>query len=241
MHTTAFVGPGVTLGTDVAIGPMAVVLGPCVIGDGVWIGPGSKIGSPPEISSLRQNTAWTGDLDHKGVVIGAGAVIRENVVIHQGSHRATTVGDGAWILNSAYLAHDTQVGAGATVSAGVMVGGHSEIGEGANIGMNATIHQRRLVAPGAMVGMGTPVTRDIPPFAKAYGTPPRVYGVNAVGMRRAGIPDTAVEALAALYLRETTALDAVLGAESWAGHRALLEWWSARSDLRAAQPAGGSR
>lgn len=195
----AYVGEGVELGANVTIGPGAVVLGPCVIEDGVWIGPGAQIGAPPEMSNLPQNAAWAGDLQHAGVRICAGAVIREQAVIHQGSYRETTIGAGSWVLNRAYVAHDVLVGTGTTISAGVSIGGHCVIGDRVNIGMNAVIHQRRIIAEGAMIGMGTPVTADVPPYAKVYGTPPRLTGVNSVGAERAGHDDAAIAVLTRAY------------------------------------------
>lgn len=198
----AFIGEGVELGDNIIVGPGAVVLGPCVIADNVWIGPGAQIGAPPEMSNLPQNAAWDGDLQHAGVRIEAGAVIREAAVIHQGSYRETTIGARSWILNRAYIAHDVLVGEATTVSAGVSIGGHCIIGARVNIGMNAVVHQRRIIADGAMIGMGTPVTRDVPPFAKVYGTPPRLAGVNSVGAERAGHDTAAIEVLAAAYAVE---------------------------------------
>ncbi len=195
----AFVGPGVVLGANVTIGPGAVILGPCTIEDNVWIGPGAQIGAPPEMTDQPQNAAWTGDLAHAGVRISAGAVIREGAVIHQGSYRETTVGAGSWVLNRAYLAHDVLLGAGTTVSAGVSIGGHCVIGDRVNIGMNASVHQRRFIGAGSMIGMGTPVARDVPPHAKAFGVPARVRGVNTVGMSRQGIPTAEIDALVAAY------------------------------------------
>ena len=249
---TAYIGEGVTLGRDVKIGPGAVLLGPLTVGDGVWIGPGAQLGAPPEISSLPQNAAWAGDQRHAGVIIADGAVIREGAVIHQGSHRPTTVGANCWILNRAYLAHDVQVGAGTTISAGVSIGGHCTIGERVNIGMNAVVHQRRVIANGAMVGMGTPVTRDVPPFAKLYGTPPRITGVNSVGMERSGVNPAAAELLWERYLAGDTLLwdEAVVSALVSAGSapgnegesvlaKALLHWQQF-TDLRPARTADES-
>lgn len=200
ISSLAFIGPGVEVGTNVTIGPGAVILGPCVIEDGVWIGPGAQIGAPPEMSDHEQNTAWNGELAHAGVRICADAVIREGAVIHQGSYRETTVGAGAWILNRAYIAHDVLIGEGVTLSAGVSVGGHCVIGPKANLGMNASVHQRTFIGAGCMVGMGTPVSRDLPPHVKAYGSPMRVHGVNTIGLERGGVPSTQVELISKAYL-----------------------------------------
>lgn len=199
ISSAAFIGEGVSIGRNVSIGPGAVILGPCVVEDNVWIGPGAQIGAPPEMSDQPQNAAWAGDLQHSGVRICDGAVVREGAVIHQGSYRETTVGARSWVLNRAYLAHDVLLGTDSTVSGGVSIGGHCVIGDWVNIGMNAVVHQRRVIATGAMVGMGTPVTRDIPPFAKVYGVPPRLTGVNQVGVSRAGYGDSVSDGLQASY------------------------------------------
>lgn len=227
----AFIGEGVELGEKIVIGPGAVILGPCVIEDGVWIGPGAQIGAPPEMSHLPQNAAWTGDLQHAGVRIGAGAVIRENAVIHQGSYRETTVGAGSWILNRAYIAHDVIVGEAATISAGVSIGGHCIIGDRVNIGMNAVVHQRRIIAEGSMIGMGTPVTGDVPPFAKVFGTPPRLAGVNSVGAERAGHDLSSIAALAQAYAEANYFMEGELPA-SLASLSPALETWRSYESTR---------
>jgi UDP-N-acetylglucosamine acyltransferase len=69
----------------------------------------------------------------------------------------------------------------------VLLAGHVRVGNAANLGLGASVHQGRYVGAGVMLGMSSVVTRDIPPFAKAYGSPARVVGANVVGMRRGGI------------------------------------------------------
>lgn len=103
------------------------------------------------------------------------------------------------MLNSVYVAHDSLVGAQVTLSAGVRVGGHSVIGEHANLGMNASVHQRRIIGAGSMIGMGTPVTRDVPPFSKAYGAPIRRHGLNDYVLRKLGADQELIDMLAAAY------------------------------------------
>jgi UDP-N-acetylglucosamine acyltransferase len=229
IHPRAVIGDGVQFSGDATIGPGAVLLGPLKVGHRVWIGPNAVIGTPPEIASLRQNAAWDSDLDHHGVEIGDDVVIRELSTVHQGSHRATTIGSGTWLLNSVYVAHDCLVGEQVTLSAGVRLGGHSEIGDHANVGMNATVHQRRIVGPGSMIGMGSPVTRDVPPFSKAYGSPIRLNGVNEYVLRKLGASPEAIGGLAAAYAEGDITLDGFDADPVLADY---VRWWLVRAPQR---------
>lgn len=148
-------------------------------------------------------------------------------MVHQGTYRETTIGSGAWILNRAYVAHDVLVGAQATLSAGVSIGGHCVIGDRVNIGMNASVHQRRIVGFGSMVGMGTPLSYDVPPFAKAYGSPSRMHGVNSVGMDRAGFDDAQSAKLTAAYAQGDLMLDSCAEDQDLLG-RVAASWRDAQ-------------
>ena len=226
IHPSAVVGDGVHFSGEATVGPGAVLLGPLKVGRRVWIGPNAVIGTPPEIASLRQNAAWDADLDHHGVEIGDDVVIRELSTIHQGSHRTTRIGRGTWLLNTVYVAHDCLVGEHVTLSAGARLGGHAEVGDHSNIGMNATVHQRRFVGPGSMVGMGAPVTRDLPPFSKAYGSPIRLNGVNEYVLRKLGASPESIERLAAAYAAGDLTLDGLEADPVLAEH---LRWWLERA------------
>jgi UDP-N-acetylglucosamine acyltransferase len=229
IHPTAVVGHDVRLADDVSVGPFAVILGPTIIGAGSSIGAAALIGGPPEVSSLAQRRGWMGEVGYEGVRIGSNVVIRERAVIHQGSVRETCVGDGSWILNGAYLAHDVRVGDRVTVSAGVSIGGHAEIDDDANIGMNAAIHQRRIVGRGAMVGMSTPLTCDVPPFAKIFGSPPRVRGANTVALGRAGVDAQDESELKRVFETGDLRTLGSLSANS-PSLMAAMQWWSERAD-----------
>jgi UDP-N-acetylglucosamine acyltransferase len=234
---SAFVGPGVELGVDVVIGPNAVLLGPARIGDRVRVGPGAHVGGPPEIAGVRQNDAWAGDLDHHEVVVGADTVLRDHVVIHHGSVRPTVIGQRCWVFSHAYVAHDVVVGDDVTLSAGVAIGGHATVRRGANLGLNVSVHQRRCIGALAMLGMGTPVTRDVPPFATAYGVPPRVHGVNRFGMARAGIAERDIGEVERLFAEGALDGPGECSAEVAAEVAAELEWWRTLPERRAMELA----
>ena len=124
VHPTAVVSDGVELGAGCVIGPHAVLLGPCRLGEGVQIGAGCVIGSPPELTSSRQNLAWAGDLAHHGVEIGPGTIVRELCSVQQGSRGPTRIGAGCWLLTRSYIAHDCELGDGVTTSSGVALAGN---------------------------------------------------------------------------------------------------------------------
>ena len=127
-------------------------------------------------------------------------MIREYAQIHRDGSSTTSVGDDAFIMNQVYVAHDCVLDDGVTLASSVLLAGHVRVGERTpTSGLATTVHQGRYVGRGAMVGMSSVVTRDIPPFAKAYGSPARVASANAVGMRRLDVPDDDVSELAALY------------------------------------------
>lgn len=223
IHPTAQLIGEVSLGSGNLIGPLVVIIGPVTIGDGNWIGTGAVIGAPPEVRSW-QHPMDAAELDTgKGIVIGDRNVIREYVQIHQGWHDITRVGNDVFLMNQSYIAHDCTVEDRATLASSVLLAGHVRVGAGANLGLGSSVHQRCYIAEGAMVGMGSVVTRNVPPFAKAYGNPARVHGANVVGMERAEIPATTIGAAVSAYAQPfDDALESLAGAAGL--ERALTGW-----------------
>lgn len=228
IHPSAQLLGDVVLGTGNTIGPLAVIIGPVTIGEGNWIGTGAVVGAPPEVRSW-EHPREAGAMSGAGVKIGNRNVIREHAQVHQGWKATTTIGNDAFIMNQAYVAHDCRLGNGVTLASSVLLAGHVVVGDFANLGLGATVHQGRWISHAAMIGMGSVVTRDVPPFAKAYGSPARVAGANTVGMQRLGVSDAIVSAVHDAYVSGRTVVAADIdGADPDIAE--VFQRWSTRQD-----------
>jgi acetyltransferase-like isoleucine patch superfamily enzyme len=99
------------------------------------------------------------------------------------------IGNNVKILSQCYIAQLTTIEDNVFIAPGVMVanekyptGIFSEerikgptIKKGAKIGINSTILPGVTIGEGAVIGAGSIVTKDIPPYAVAYGVPARIY------------------------------------------------------------------
>ena len=65
-------------------------------------------------------------------------------------------------------------------------------------GLNA-IHQFVTIGTYAFVGGGSRVNQDIPPYVKAVGNPMELYGLNSIGLQRAGFSGETIAALKRAY------------------------------------------
>jgi UDP-N-acetylglucosamine acyltransferase len=209
VHPTALIDRSARIGTGVEIGPW-VLVGPNVeIADGCRLGPrvtleqnvklaeririgvGAVLGSDPQDISYRGEDSW--------VEIGPDTVIREFVTINRGTRASgvTRVGARCFLMTYSHLGHDCQVGDDVTIANSTEISGHVTIG--------ARKHQRpgrvSFVTIGAhcfIVGV-TRVNQDVPPYVKAEGNPMELYGLNAVGLRRAGFAPETILALKYAY------------------------------------------
>jgi UDP-N-acetylglucosamine acyltransferase len=87
-----------------------------------------------------------------------------------------------------HIGHDCLVGNNVTIASYTGLGGHCEIGERVVVGGFVAMHQFVKVGKLAMVAGFTGLRKDAPPFMITYGQPPaRVYGLNSIGLKRAGM------------------------------------------------------
>ena len=211
VHPTALIDPTAALGADVDVGPYAII-GPQVeIGDGcrigaraiiernvrlaprVSVGVGSVLGGDPQDLKYRGEETW--------VQVGADTVIREYTTINRGTTASgvTRIGARCFLMSYVHVAHDCQIGNDVIIANGTQLAGHVAIHDRAGISGLVAIHQFGSIGSLAYVGGCSRVNQDIPPFVKAVGNPVELYGLNTVGLQRAGLSEDTVRALKRLY------------------------------------------
>ena len=198
IHPTAVIDSSATVGADVEIGPYAVIGAQVELGEGtvlhahailegdVKMGPqnvvgyGCVIGAPPQDLGFRSGSA-------SGVRIGAGNVFREYCTIHRGSAEGThtTIGDRNFLMVGAHVGHNCRIGNGVVIANNCLLAGHVQIDDGAFLGGGTTFHQGMRVGRLVMTQGSSAFGKDIPPFLLAAERN-FVFGINAVGLRRAG-------------------------------------------------------
>lgn len=198
VHPTALVSPEAELEEDVFIGPYCIVSGRVKIGRGsrlrafvtlldfVEIGPECSLHEHAVLGGEPQDHAFKGE--ESRVRVGSSVIIRENVTVHRstGEGTCTVVGDGSFLMEGVHVGHNVTVGKNVTLANKVGLAGFSSVGDGAVLGGMAGVHQFVRVGKLCMIGGLSKIVKDIPPFLLADGHPADIYGLNTVGMRRAG-------------------------------------------------------
>jgi UDP-N-acetylglucosamine acyltransferase len=198
IHPTALVDPGARLGADVEIGPFSVIGSDVLIGDDTivqshvviegevaigirnFIGHGAIIGAPPQDLSFSPERKTR-------VEIGSENVIREHCTIHRGSAEgsATKIGDKNFLMTAAHVGHNCTIGNNVIVANNCLLGGYVHVDDGAFLGGGGVFHQHMRIGRLALTQGASGFSKDIPPFLIAAEIN-YVFGVNIIGLRRAG-------------------------------------------------------
>ena len=211
IHPTAIIDPDAELGMGVEIGPWAMIgpnvivgdrcrLGPRVrlqrnvrLAEDVTVGDGSILGGDPQDLKFKDEETW--------VEVGSGTIIREYSTVNRATAATlkTVIGSRCFIMTYVHIAHDCHLGDEVVIANATQLAGHVTIHDRAVLsGLNA-IHQFVTIGTYAFVGGGSRVNQDIPPYVKAVGNPMELYGLNSIGLQRAGFPGETVAALKRAY------------------------------------------
>lgn len=210
-HPTAIVSPRARIADGVTIGPYSVVeddveigsdceIGPYVVlANGTRLGQGCRIFAGAIISNPPQDLKYQGEPTL--VFIGDRTTIREFVTINRGTRASGMVLIGRECLIMAYchIAHDCVIGDHAILSNVTQLAGHVTVGEWAVLGGVVKVHQFCSIGKHAMVGADAKIVKDVPPYALVARDPPRLEGINRVGLQRRGFPPETIRALEEFY------------------------------------------
>src|SRR5436189_1750618 len=218
VHPTAIVDARAQIGADVEIGPFSiigsdatigektivqshvVIEGEVAIGSGNSIGPGTIIGAPP------QDVSFSPERKTK-VEIGNDNVIREYCTIHRGTAEgsSTKIGDKNFLMAGAHIGHNCGIGNNVIIANNCLLAGYVQVDDGAFLGGGSTFHQFMHIGRLVMVQGSSAFGKDLPPFVIAAERN-SVFGVNVVGLRRAGFSakdrDEIKAAFKLIYLSE---------------------------------------
>lgn len=211
VHPAAHVDPRARLGVDVTIGPGAV------------IGPEVTLGDRTRVDAHALVTGWTTvggechlhhgavagsapqDLKYPGqrsyLVIGDRTVMREYTTANLATEpEATTrVGSDCLLMAYSHVAHNCVVGDHAIVANAVQFAGYVTVEDWAIVGGGTVVHQFVRIGAHSMIGGGSRIAQDVAPYVKLAGSPPRLAGVNAIGLERRGFGAEAVQAIEGAY------------------------------------------
>ena len=191
----SFIGGQVHIADDCEIGPHVVVKGPTRIGEATRISQFSSIGDDP------QDKKYQGEAT-SFLEIGANNVIREFCTINRGTAQGggvTRVGNNNWIMAYVHIAHDCQVGNNTIFANNATLAGHVRIDDFAILGGFTGVHQFCRVGGYSISAIASIIVKDVPPYLMVSGNTAKPNGLNRLGLRRNGFPDSSVDALRKAY------------------------------------------
>jgi UDP-N-acetylglucosamine acyltransferase len=192
------IGPGCVIEADVVIGPGCELRANVMVCRGTRMGrenrvfAGCVLGEEPQITRLDRSIRTE-------LVIGDQNVFREYVTISRGSPHGggkTLVGNGNYLMAYSHLGHDVEMEDHVVLANVCQIAGYCRIERNAWLSGCAGTHQFVTIGRFAYAAACAVMVYDIPPFVKVAGSYPcEVRGVNATGLRRAGVADESVAAL----------------------------------------------
>lgn len=208
----AYVDPAAQLGQNVEVGPFAYIEKGVVIGDncvikahasileGTTMGTGNIVYQNAVIGATPQDFHYEEGNPTK-VVIGNNNHIRENVVIAGSTYtdKATTIGDGNFIMDRVHICHDVQIFNKCVIGIGACIAGECEIHDCSIQSTGVVVQQHVRVGRFSLIQSGCRVQKDVPPYVILGGNPAAYNGVNAVVLKHINTTDRIIRHIANTY------------------------------------------
>jgi UDP-N-acetylglucosamine acyltransferase len=206
----AIVGPGVRLGRGCSVGSHAVIQCNTVLGEGCKVFPHATLGFDPQDLKFKDEVSW--------FEAGEGNIFREFCSMNRGTGEGgrTQVGSHNLFMAYTHLGHDCHVGSHVIMSNNASLAGHCEVEDHVIMAGFAAAHQYTRIGEYAMVGGAAVITKDVCPYVIISGDIAKLFGLNVIGLKRAGFSAEEVAALEGAYklifrgkLNTTQALEAI--------------------------------
>jgi UDP-N-acetylglucosamine acyltransferase len=123
------------------------------------------------------------------------------VTLHRasGEGETTLIGSRNFLMINVHIAHNCVVGDDNIFANEAALAGHITVEDHVFLSNGVGCHQFVSLGRYAMVGGKSKIVQDVLPFFITDGNPPRVRGVNMVGLMRAGFPVETRRALKDAY------------------------------------------
>jgi len=193
IHPTAIIEDNVEIGPDCEIGAFAVIKRFTKIGARNRIFEHAVVGGEPQDVKFHSEQSY--------LEIGDDNLIREFCTLHRasGEGETTRIGSRNFFMVGCHVAHNCTIGNDNIFANEVALAGHITVEDHVFISNNVGAHQFVRFGRHAMVGGKSKIVQDVLPFFTTDGNPPRVRGLNSIGLRRAGFSESARRALKDAY------------------------------------------
>lgn len=193
IHPTAIIEDNVEIGPDCEIGAYAVVKRFTRLGARNRIFEHAVIGGQPQDVKFRGETSY--------LEIGDDNIVREFCTVHRanGEGETTRIGSRNFFMVGVHVAHNCVIGDDNIFANEVALAGHITIEDHVFLSNGVGAHQFVRMGRHAMIGGKSKIVQDVLPFFITDGNPPRVRGVNSVGLRRSGFNEDQRRALKDAY------------------------------------------
>ena len=193
LHSTAIIEDNVEIGPDCEIGAYAVIKRFTRLGARNRIYEHAVVGGEPQDVKFKGEESF--------LEIGDDNIIREFCTLHRasGAGETTRIGSRNFFMVGVHVAHNCVIGNDNIFANEVALAGHIMIEDRVFLSNGVGAHQFVRMGRYAMVGGKSKIVQDVLPFFITDGNPPRVRGLNTVGLTRAGFSEEARRTLKNAY------------------------------------------
>jgi len=194
------VGPFCTIGSQVRLGDGCRLMSHVVLAGDTEIGSGNRFFPFVTVGVEPQDLKFAGE--KTSLRIGERNTFRENCTVHvgtEGGGGVTRIGSDNFFMASSHIAHDCLLGDSIIMANAATLAGHVTIMDRATVGAFSGVHQFCRVGREAFIGGYSVITQDAMPYVLSVGNRAKGQGINAVGLKRRGVPAETISALRNAY------------------------------------------